>query len=98
MPENLDEATLEAMLFPPPPVIAAEQRPLPNWRDVHLDLKRHIPPVRGKHNQEPIWAACSMARSTSSPPTMLRIRRRRKPATTLDRRLRFSGVETNGRR
>jgi transposase len=39
--EDLDDAQLEAVLFPPPPSIPSEQRPLPDWHQVHLQLKRH---------------------------------------------------------
>ena len=39
MPEGFDEATLERRLFPPPPAIPAEQRPVPLWVEVHRELK-----------------------------------------------------------
>ena len=40
LPEDLDDAQLEALLFPPPPAIAADQRPLPDWAWVHRELRR----------------------------------------------------------
>src|SRR5437762_1260862 len=36
--EDLDDAQLEALLFPPPPAIAADQRPMPDWAWVHREL------------------------------------------------------------
>src|SRR5438045_5278188 len=38
--EDLDDAQLEALLFPPPPAIAADQRPMPDWAWVHRELRR----------------------------------------------------------
>jgi transposase len=38
--EGLDDAQLEARLFPPPPKMARSQRPRPDWTDVHCELKR----------------------------------------------------------
>ena len=40
LPDDLDEVQLEAMLFPPPPDIAADQRPMPDWAWVHRELRR----------------------------------------------------------
>src|ERR1700739_4765206 len=40
LPEDLDDAQLEALLFPPPPEIAADQRPMPDWAWVHRELRR----------------------------------------------------------
>jgi len=40
LPEDLDDAQLEARLFPPPPKLAPSQRPLPDWAEVHSELKR----------------------------------------------------------
>src|SRR4029077_20807773 len=31
LPEDLDDAQLEALLFPQPPAIASDQRPMPDW-------------------------------------------------------------------
>jgi transposase len=39
LPEGLDDAQLEALLYPPPPAIAAEQRPVPDWAVVHGELR-----------------------------------------------------------
>src|ERR1700745_3456951 len=40
LPEDLDDVQLEALLFPPPPAIAADQRPMPDWAWVHRELRR----------------------------------------------------------
>ena len=40
LPEDLDDARLEALLFPPPCGIPADQRPLPDWAWVHRELRR----------------------------------------------------------
>jgi transposase len=40
LPEGLDEETLEARLFPPPCGELAARRPVPDWRQVHRELKR----------------------------------------------------------
>ena len=40
LPEDLDDEQLEALLFPPPPAIAADQRPMPDWAWVHRELRR----------------------------------------------------------
>ena len=39
LPTDLDDAGLEAKLFPPVPAVASE-RPEPEWRQVHRELKR----------------------------------------------------------
>ena len=40
LPEGLDDAALEAALFPPPPSSGA-RRPVPDWDRVHRELQRH---------------------------------------------------------
>ena len=40
LPEGLDDIQLEALLFPPPSSVAAEQRPMPDWAAVHRELRR----------------------------------------------------------
>jgi transposase len=40
LPADLDDVQLEALLFPPPPAIAADQRPMPDWAWVHRELRR----------------------------------------------------------
>jgi transposase len=40
LPETLQDAQLQERLFPPPQTIAAKDRPLPDWREVHKQLKR----------------------------------------------------------
>ncbi len=38
--DDLDDVRLEALLFPPPPDVASEERPVPDWAAVHRDLRR----------------------------------------------------------
>ena len=38
LPIEIEDAELERRLFPP--VVAAAERPLPDWRDIHRELKR----------------------------------------------------------
>ena len=40
LPDGLDDAQLERLLYPPPPVVAAEPRPAPDWAVVHRELRR----------------------------------------------------------
>jgi transposase len=40
LPEELDEAKLERQLFPPPPLIPIELRPIPSWPEIHQELQR----------------------------------------------------------
>ena len=40
LPADLDEATLERQLFPPPPSLPAQARGVPDWSRVHQELKR----------------------------------------------------------
>ena len=40
LPEGLDGARLERLLYPPSPAVAAEQRPMPDWAVVHGGLRR----------------------------------------------------------
>ena len=40
LPETLEDAQLEALLFPPSRKIAAKDRPIPGWPEVHKQLKR----------------------------------------------------------
>ena len=40
LPDAVDDARLEALLFPPPPDVARDQRPVPDWAIVHRDLRR----------------------------------------------------------
>ena len=40
LPEGLDDSQLEALLYPPPPALAMEQRPVPDWAVVHRELRR----------------------------------------------------------
>ena len=39
LPDEIDDAILELRLYPPRPT-TREQRPLPNWAEIHRDLKR----------------------------------------------------------
>ena len=38
LPETMTDGELEALLFPPPP-LGAETRPLPDWQQVHEEVK-----------------------------------------------------------
>jgi transposase len=40
LPERMDETRLERLLFPPPPSIPPSERPLPDWSDIHTELRR----------------------------------------------------------
>ena len=40
LPEGMDDARLERLLFPPPPIIASAERSLPIWAEVHTELRR----------------------------------------------------------
>ena len=40
LPDALDDAGLEALLFPPLPDVPSDQRPVPDWSAVHRDLRR----------------------------------------------------------
>ena len=39
LPEGLSDDALEQRLYPPP-IVKEEQRPLPNWAEIHRELKR----------------------------------------------------------
>ena len=39
---RLDDAQLETLLYPPPPAVAAEQRPVPDWAAVHRECDGRI--------------------------------------------------------
>src|ERR1700710_2665166 len=40
LPEALDDARLEALLFPPLPNVPSDQRPVPDWSAVHREMRR----------------------------------------------------------
>lgn len=40
LPEAMTAEALEATLFPPPVVLPAAERPVPDWRVIHKELKR----------------------------------------------------------
>jgi transposase len=40
LPDTVDEEQLEMVLYPPPTAELAERRPVPDWREVHRELKR----------------------------------------------------------
>jgi transposase len=40
LPEGLTDAELERQLFPPPEAISAAERPLPEWAEVHRELRK----------------------------------------------------------
>lgn len=40
LPASLSDAELERRLFPPPPAVAVETRPIPDWTVIHQELRR----------------------------------------------------------
>ena len=40
LPDDLDAEALETLLYPPPTAVLAERRPVPDWGEVHRELKR----------------------------------------------------------
>ena len=40
LPDDLTDEALEARLYPPPEIPVADQRPLPDWAQVHRELRR----------------------------------------------------------
>jgi transposase len=40
LPDDLDDIGLEARLYPPPPEVAGDQRPRPDWAVIHRELRR----------------------------------------------------------
>jgi transposase len=38
--EGLGDAQLETLLYPPPPDVAADRRPVPDWAVVHREMRR----------------------------------------------------------
>ena len=40
LPDGLDDAQLEALLYPRPPAVATERRPVPDWAVIHGELRR----------------------------------------------------------
>src|ERR671925_517174 len=40
LPAELDKGALERLLFPPRSALPVEQRPVPDWAEVHQELKR----------------------------------------------------------
>ena len=40
LPDELDDAQLETLLYPPPSAAATEHRPVPDWAIVHRELRR----------------------------------------------------------
>src|SRR3954452_21345962 len=40
LPDALDDAGLEALLFPPPPDVPTDERPVPDWSAIHREMRR----------------------------------------------------------
>src|SRR6195952_2548466 len=40
LPAEFDDAQLERLLYPPPPAVATECRPVPDWAVVHREMRR----------------------------------------------------------
>src|SRR6202046_3952864 len=52
IPSDLDDAQLERLLYPPPPAVPAEQRPLPDWAVVHSEVRRpHVTLARSEERR-----------------------------------------------
>ena len=45
LPAGLDDDRLEALLFPPLPEVPTDQRPIPDWGQVHRELRRADVPM-----------------------------------------------------
>ena len=41
LPAEMDDGALERLLFPPPPALPDTARGVPDWSEVHRELKRH---------------------------------------------------------
>jgi transposase len=39
LPQELDDNQLEQLLYPKLPTVAADQRPVPDWSDIHQQLR-----------------------------------------------------------
>ena len=55
LPDGLDDERLEALLFPPVPDVPVDQRPMPDWAQVHAEMRR--PDVTIALLWEEYWAA-----------------------------------------
>ncbi len=40
LPDGLDDERLEAVLFPPMPDVPVDERPVPDWAQVHAEMRR----------------------------------------------------------
>jgi hypothetical protein len=63
LPANLDDATLEHRIFPPPPPAAPGSRPLPDFAVIHKELKS-----RQNVTLQLLWEACHAPFFTSQEP------------------------------
>ena len=54
LPDNLDDARLEALLFPPAPNVPTEQRPVPDWAKL-----AKVPPAKQVECQMRAWCTAS---------------------------------------
>lgn len=50
LPEGMDEAAVEAKLFPPHSADLAASRPVPNWMQIHRELKKDKHVIK-----RPLW-------------------------------------------
>ena len=79
LPDGLDDAGLEALLFPPLPDVPSDQRPVPDWSAVHRDLRRpnvtlagrspasaphHAPPGSGPPPPRARGTPCALRRAS----------------------------------
>jgi hypothetical protein len=77
LPAELDDDTrLEALLFPPPPWLPTDQRPMPDWAWVHSELRR--PGVtlsllwdakEGRNDLRPLFDYCAPSKEGRSEKT-----------------------------
>jgi len=68
LPDELDDAQLETLLYPPPSAVATEQRPVPDWAIVHRELRR---PNADSDEAARVYRALSAHRSNLMAPTIL---------------------------
>ncbi len=91
LPDDLDESTLEARLFPVAPV-APPSRPLPDWATVHRELTREgvTLMLSGRNTRRRTPRACNTANSVNATGPM--------PAVSISRCVRCIGRARSARR
>ena len=75
LPAELDDGSLERLLFPPPPALLDTARGVPDWSEVHRELKRpgvtlqllwHEYRQRHPHGYQYTWFSGSTGRGPAS--------------------------------